>query len=111
MHGYSHKYLFYEHSYTYCPVEIGFERLTYVGTEADETTEEICAVILANPASFVGGSLQGTFADIGITTITGTITPQETTGANAATSMHAKSFYMYTKHLYTLIIMYLICLQ
>ena len=97
MHKYSHKYLFYEHSYTHCPVEIGFERLAYSGSEVDEITEEICAEILADPTIFVGGSLQGTFNDIGITTITGIITPAETTGSNAATSMHAKSFYMYTK--------------
>ena len=72
---------------TYCPVEIGFERLAYTGSEVGQVTEEICAVILANPDQFVGGSLQGTFNDIGITTITGIITPQQITGANAATGI------------------------
>ena len=94
MHGYSHKYLFYEHSYTYCPVEIGLERLTYIGFEVDEITEEICAEILANPAMFVGGTLQGTFDDIGITTITGTIAPQQIVSPNLAIGMYTKFVYM-----------------
>ena len=50
-----------------------------------QETQEICAVIFANPAAFVGGSPQGTFDAIGIETITGVITPQESGGSNAAT--------------------------
>ena len=73
---------------TYCPVEIGLERLTYSGTEEGQITAEICAEILANPMEFVGGTLQGTFDDIGITIITGTITPEEISGPNAATGMY-----------------------
>ena len=42
-------------------------------------------MILADPAAFVGGSLQGTFDNISISSITGVITPQQTTGPNAAT--------------------------
>ena len=91
---------------TYCPVEIGLERLTYIGTEVDEITEEICAVILANPAMFVGGTLQGTFVDIGITTITGTITPQQTvTSPNVATGM----YHLYVIIQGTIIYLFLIC--
>ena len=94
MHGYSHKYLIYEHAYTYCPVEIGLERSRYFGTEVDEVTEEICAVILANPANFVGDTLQGTLVDIGITTITGTISPSDLFTPTPATRMYTKFIYM-----------------
>ena len=66
-------------------VEIGFERITYTGSEADEITEQICVSILADPADFDGGSLHLTFAAIGITTITGIITPTPAMVANAAT--------------------------
>ena len=58
----------------------------YNGSEFRQTTDEICTVIFANPANFADGSLQDTFDNIGITTITVQITPAQTTGAsNAAT--------------------------
>jgi hypothetical protein len=44
-------------------------------------------VILADPTAFFGGSLQGTFDNISISTITGVITSQPTTGPNAATAI------------------------
>ena len=75
-------------AYTYRPVEIGLERLTYSGTEEGQITEEICAVILANPMEFVGGTLQGTFTNAGITTIAVTIAPEQISGPNAATGIY-----------------------
>ena len=62
----------------------------YNGSEFQQTTDEIiiCAVIFANPADFADGSLQGTFNNIGIPTISVQITPAQTTGAsNAATGI------------------------
>ena len=58
-------------------------------------------MIIADPAEFVGGSLQGTFDRIGLTNITGVITPQQTTGPNAATGkISLRSLYMsYQTHL------------
>ena len=58
--------------------------MAYRGREMFQETQEICAVIFANPTVFVGGSPQGTFDAIGIRTITGVITPQESGGSNAA---------------------------
>jgi hypothetical protein len=38
-----------------CLLEIGLERTTYTGSETDGITEEICAVLLVDPADFVNG--------------------------------------------------------
>ena len=65
-------------------VEIGLRRTTYVGSEEDEQTEEICAAILAEDDDFANG-VAGIFTVLGIVEISATITPTERTGPNAAT--------------------------
>ena len=65
-------------------VEIGLQSSIYVGSETDETTQQVCAVFLANPTQLVNG-IAGVFndpgRDIADTIITGTITPQMTGSA------------------------------
>ena len=65
----------------FLPVEIGIEREIYNGREIDQTTEEICVVIFADPNDFANETLQSVFFDIGISTISALITP--TTDANS----------------------------
>ena len=38
------------------PVEVGLERDTYNAAETDGTTEQICAVLLVDPADFINGT-------------------------------------------------------
>ena len=64
-------------------VEIGLERLFYTGSEENGQTEEICAVILANDATFVNG-VAGVFNSLNLASISATITPTQRTGGNAA---------------------------
>ena len=65
-------------------VEIGLQFSSYVGSETDQTTQQICAVFLADPTQLVNG-IAGVFndpdRDISDTIITGTITPQMTGSA------------------------------
>ena len=58
--------------------------MIYEGSEDSETTDMICAVILANDADFVNG-VQGVFNNIGIGLISASILPFETADTNAAT--------------------------
>ena len=66
-----------------CLVQIRLERNTYTASEANEISEEICAVLIA--ASNTDINMENALMEIGITTIIGTITPREVGGANAAT--------------------------
>ena len=63
-------------------VQIQLERNTYTASEVNQTSEEICAVLIA--ASNTDINVISVLMEIGITTIVGTITPREG-GANAAT--------------------------
>ena len=64
-------------------VLIRLERNTYVASEANQISEDICAVLIA--ASNPNINLEDSLMAIGVTTIDGTITPREVGGANAAT--------------------------
>lgn len=65
-------------------VEIGLTNTQYAGSEADETTEEICATILVNPAD-LATDLSSFLGQFGITQIIAEITPNEIAAANPAT--------------------------
>ena len=70
-------------------MEIGLERNTYNGREMDETTEEICVVIFADPSDFANDTLEDVFSNVGISTISVLITP---TADGSATG---KIFYLH----------------
>lgn len=56
-------------------VEIGLERSTYTGSESNQTTDEICAVLLADSMQL---NLTGSVGDVIITAL---ITPTEISGS------------------------------
>ena len=72
-------------------VEIGLTRSAYVGSEANQTTEEICAALLVNPADLA--SDLATFLQLfGIQDLPALITPTQINAGNASAAT-GKYFY------------------